>query len=90
MLKANYTTRFVKDYKLALKRGIPAAEIDDVMKAIAKQQPLARKYKNHPLKGNYKGRMDCHIRPDCVLIYKLDPGAVTFERLGGHSDLFKK
>jgi mRNA interferase YafQ len=45
---------------------------------------------NHPLKGEWKDTLECHIQGDWVLIYEIDPAAhtVTFHRTGSHSDLF--
>ncbi len=32
---------------------------------------------------------ECHIKSDWLLIYKLQPQAIIFERSGSHADLFK-
>lgn len=36
------------------------------------QEELEKKYKDHKLTGNYKGRRECHIEPDWLLIYKIE------------------
>ncbi|MHC4884777.1 MAG: type II toxin-antitoxin system mRNA interferase toxin, RelE/StbE family [Planctomycetota bacterium] len=36
------------------------------------------------------GRRECHIESDWLLIYTLLPTQIVFERMGTHSDLFKK
>ena len=61
-----------------------------VIKMILDGKALPPKYKDHPLTGNYKGRRDCHIEPDWLLIYKKEKDSIIFERTGTHSDLFKK
>ena len=33
---------------------------------------------------------DCHIESDWLLVYKIDDKRIIFERMGTHSDLFKK
>lgn len=50
------------------------------------------KYKGHPLSGNWKSFMECHIRPDWLLIYKIanDKLILTLARTGSHSNLFGK
>jgi mRNA interferase YafQ len=40
------------------------------------------------LKGAWKGRRDCHIEPDWVLIYRMTEDELRLERTGTHSDLF--
>lgn len=51
---------------------------------------LPAKYRNHQLIGNYVGYMECHIRPDWLLIYKIEKNKLilTLSRTGTHSDLF--
>lgn len=53
--------------------------------------PLPPKNRDHALRGEWAGFRDCHIRPDLVLIYrKFEPSMLEFDRLGSHSELFKK
>ncbi len=49
---------------------------------------LAEKHKDHPLAGNFADYRECHIEPDWLLIYKLNPSKIYFVRTGTHSDLF--
>ena len=37
--------------------------LDEVIKLLSEEKPLLPKHKDHPLKGNYKGYRECHIRP---------------------------
>lgn len=87
---ADFTTRFKKDYKQCLKRGLAEQEIKNVMTSILNGELLAAKHKDHFLKGNFVNCRECHIRPDWLLIYRLDLSAklVVFIRAGTHSDLF--
>ena len=82
---------FKKDYKLADKRGLAIADLDVVLTALINGKELPLKYKNHKLKGSYKDCLECHIRPDWLLIYRVDElnNTITFIRTGSHSDLFK-
>ena len=52
--------------------------------------PLPASCLDHPLKGDWKGFRDAHIEPDWLLIYKIENNNLIFERMGTHSDLFKK
>ena len=51
---------------------------------------LPRNYKPLLLSGNHKGYWECHIKPDWLLIWKIDDITRTIElvRTGTHSDLF--
>ena len=57
---------------------------------LAKGETLPPKYRNHPLKGKYRGLYDCHILPDLVLIYKIEKGKMVLllVDLETHSNLF--
>ena len=88
MLNPVYTNAFKKDTKLVKKRNLDATVLKSVMTDIIEQKPLAAKYRNHKLTGNWKDHWECHVAPDWLLIYKLVGEDVIFERTGSHSDLF--
>ena len=52
-------------------------------------EPLDSKYQDHSLTGSYKGRRECHIEPDWLLIYKIEDDKIIFERSGNHNKLFE-
>ena len=88
MLKPDYTNKFKKDYKQAIKRNLDISLIDALISDLINENPLAEKYKDHPLHGTYDGCRECHIKPDWLLIYQVGNGVIVFERTGTHSDLF--
>ena len=90
MLKLRTTSKFRKDYKLAKKRGLDIDLLEQVIDLLLEEKPLDKKYKDHPLTGNYIGFRECHIQPDWLLIYAVDHGqlVLTASRTGTHSDLF--
>ena len=90
MLKIVYTTQFKKDYKLAQKRGVDVEELFKVIDLLQKQKPLPPEKKDHLLHGNYKGYRECHVRPDLLLIYKVNNKELELLlfRSGTHSDLY--
>ncbi len=56
--KVKWSSRFRKDYKLAMKRGYDISLIDAVILLIAKgdqQQKLIDDYDDHELNGDWKG-----------------------------------
>lgn len=87
--KFKTTKQFEKDFVIMQKRTKEIKKLLDVMDMLITHKPLDIKYKNHPLVGNYHGRMECHIKSDWLLIYKIDDDTVIFERTGTHSDLFE-
>jgi mRNA interferase YafQ len=87
-----YTTQFKKDYKLAIKRGLKIELLETVISELASGEPLAAKYNDHALTGNWVGHRECHILPNWLLIYRIDGNVLVFtiSRTGSHSDLFGK
>ena len=92
MLKIEFTGQFKRDYKLAVKRGCDPQELTLVITLLASQQPLPEKYRDHALENSrsYKNVIECHIKPDWLLIYKVYADRLVLEliRTGTHSDLF--
>jgi len=90
MLNPAFTGPFKKDHKLMKKRNRDMNKLTDVINLLINEQPLPPKYENHPLYGKYKGKLECHIEPDWLLIYRIDDTSqrVVFYRTGSHSDLF--
>ncbi len=86
---ARYSSQFKKDVKLTIKRGYKMSLLYEVMKALENEEVLDEKHREHPLIGNYKGYLECHIDPDWLLIYKISGQDLYFARTGTHSDLFR-
>lgn len=86
-----WTNQFKKDYKMAIKRGLPIDELDEVIRLLVLDDSLPEKYKDHDLSGNWKGFRECHIQPNWLLIYKVCNNnlILSLSRTGSHSDLFK-
>jgi mRNA interferase YafQ len=88
--KIAYTTKFKKQRKLMITRGFDITELDMTIAMLASGSPLSEKFCDHALQGAHKGYRDCHIRPDWVLIYKIEEDVLTLLlcETGSHSDLF--
>jgi mRNA interferase YafQ len=72
------------------RRGKDMAKLRAAMQAILEGRTLPESMRDHVLKGNWRGRRECHIEPDWLLIYLLrGEDAVVFERTGTHVDLFR-
>ena len=87
-----WTTRFKKDYKLAMKRHLDIELLDDIIRALSRGETLPEKNKDHELNGDWAGHRECHIQPDWLLVYRIEDDVLvlTLARTGTHSDLFGK
>lgn len=87
-----WTAQFKKDYKLAMKRGRDINLLDDIIRLLAKGEPLPEKNRDHVLSGNWAGHRECHIQSDWLLVYRVeyDVLVLTLVRIGSHSDLFDR
>ena len=88
MLKPIYTRQFAKDLKKMQKRGKSSKKIKNIMYDLVNEISLNARYRDHKLIGYYKGRRECHIEADWLLVYKTTEEEIIFERTGTHSDLF--
>ncbi|HVN97196.1 MAG TPA: type II toxin-antitoxin system YafQ family toxin [Syntrophorhabdaceae bacterium] len=90
MRRPVYTKQFHKDIKRMQRAGNKDMEkLKRVVTALIEEEPLDKSYRDHPLKGPFKDRRECHLAPDRLLVYKLDKKEIVFERTGSHADLFE-
>ncbi len=83
------SSQFRRDYKKAARSGwFTFSEFEKIINLLIDDQPLPSKYYDHTLKGNYKDHRECHIKPDCLLIYQKIENQLILRRLGSHSELF--
>ena len=89
MLTIKATNRFLKDLKLAKRRGKDIDKLEAIINSLQNKILLADKNKDHSLTGNWKDHKECHIEPDWLLIYKIIEHYLILVRTGTHSDLFE-
>jgi len=89
MRTPSYTKQFERDVKRMRKRGQDLQKLGSVLSSLIAEEQLDERYRDHVLMGNYKGRRECHLEPDGLLVYKLASDEIVFERTGTHSDLFE-
>lgn len=81
------TNQFKRDAKKQCVNLVTPQWIE-VMNCLINGLPVPARYANHPLKGEWVGCMDCHIKPDLVLIYEfIGDNDLLLHRLGSHSEL---
>ena len=85
-----YTRQFERDLKSAVRRGKNIEKFKIIARTLLAGQSLDAIHRDHRLAGHFAGRRDCHIESDWLLIYKIEEQRLIFERMGSHSDLFKK
>lgn len=85
-----YTKQFEKDVKRCGRRGKNLEKFKLLARTLLAGLPPDPIHRDHKLMGNLIGRRDCHIESDWVLIYRIHGDHLVFERMGTHSDLFKK
>ena len=51
-------------------------KLQDVLSILASGKTIPERYRDHPLKSNWKGYRDIHIEPDWILIYKMEESAI--------------
>ena len=84
-----FTSRFKKDFKKAEKQKKDIKKLKAVIAALSNGEKLDDTYKDHELKGIFKGKRECHIEPDWLLIYEYEDNELILYliRTGSHSDL---
>jgi mRNA interferase YafQ len=85
------TSQFKRDYKRESKgryRDVLGRELIGVLQTLADNAPLAARFRDHALTGDWQDHRDCHLKPDLVLIYRFpDTNTLQLVRLGSHSEL---
>ncbi len=60
----------------------------EVINVLLEQEVLNPKYLDHPLKGDYVGRRECHVEPDLLMVCKISVPHLHLEQIASHSELF--
>lgn len=91
MLELVVSSAFKTEIK-KIKNAKDKAELKFVLDTLLAEKTLDVKYRDHALSGNYKNYRECHIKPDLLLIYKIEKEELVLYavHIGSHSDLFKK
>ena len=83
-----WQSAFKKDFKKVSKSGKNLEKLTHILNTLVLGENLPTKNRNHKLKGEYSDCWECHIEPDWLLIYQLNPKELILIRMGSHSDLF--
>lgn len=90
MYNISFSNQFKKDFKKCQKRGYKMSLLEQVLIILREKGKLPKEYKPHILTGNYSGFLECHIKPDWLLIWWQDDAEkeIRLDRTGTHADLF--
>jgi len=55
------TKRYLRDLKMARKRGMDESLLNDIIGKLLDDVPLPEKNRDHQLHGDYEGYRECHI-----------------------------
>ncbi len=91
MKEIRKTSQFKKDFKRFSNDIEKVKTLMSVVKMLQNDEPIPEEFYPHPLKGEWKNYMECHIDDDYLLIwYDKEEYVVKLVRLGSHSELFGK
>lgn len=91
MKKIQPTTQYKKDLKRYKNKPKKLAALKEVILMLKDGIPIPPEYYPHPLQGNYKGCIECHIQGDFLLIWIDEKNdIIELVRLGTHSELYGK
>ena len=90
MLTVVPTHRFLKETKLAQRRGKDLQKLEAVIVLLANGSELPQRLRDHALSGDWSHHRECHIEPDWLLIYSVAGEELRLVRTGTHADLFSR
>lgn len=90
LIKVTRSSKFDKQYSLALKRGFDASRIHQLIGLLVFGDPLPPLYRDKKLTGDLNKFRSARLGGDWCLIYYRYKDELHFVAIGTHSDLFKK
>ncbi|MBR1375077.1 MAG: type II toxin-antitoxin system YafQ family toxin [Cardiobacteriaceae bacterium] len=86
-LKIVTSAQFRRDVKRQIS-ALLTSEWTEIIYCLINGLQLEQKYHDHQLTGNLKNFRECHIKPDLLLIYRIDGNDLLLYRIGSHSEVF--
>ncbi len=85
-----FTRQFHKDLKRSRRRGKDMEKFKRIARALLNGESLDSVHRDHRLLGRFAGRRECHMEFNWLLVYQITDHRIYFERMGTHTDLYKK
>ncbi|WP_121022111.1 type II toxin-antitoxin system RelE/ParE family toxin [Helicobacter vulpis] len=76
-------------FKKDLKRIGLSAPLVHILHLLLNKEALPPSARSHGLKGGLGGFLECHVKPDLLLLYRIQEDTLELGRLGTHADIFK-
>jgi len=84
-----YDSRFREDLKSLQHRHADRKALSEVIEWLRHDIPLPARCHLHALKGKYADVLECHVRPDLLLIFDRSGDELRLMRIGSHAKLFR-
>ena len=84
------TRRFDRSVEKMKKRGLPMDDLRNVITLLMQTGTLPPEYRPHKLTGNLRGKSECHIKSNWLLVWEQydDELLLIMIDTGTHSNLF--
>lgn len=89
MLEIRKRSLFKRDLKAFANNPAALEKICAIVFRLANGETLPPSCREHPLKGDYAGTLECHAAPDLLLVYVRTETELVLFRVGSHAALFK-
>lgn len=90
MLTPVRSSQFKRDVRRAERRGKDLTKLRSFLASLIHQEALSARYRDHPLRGIWRGYRESHLEADWLVIYRVQGDELQLFRTGTHSDLFKE
>ena len=60
-----------------------------MLESLIRQEPMTARNLDHPLRGVWRSYREAHVKPDRLLIYRVEGNELHLVRTGSHADLFE-
>lgn len=90
MFLLKYSSHFKKDLKHYKNDKKILLELEAFLDILIEGKTIPDKYQQHQLIGEFKDCFECHIKPDVLLVYKIEKEEliILLLRVGSHSNIF--
>ncbi len=87
ILSGRYTKHL---HRMTQHKKFDIKKLEEVVNMLAKNEMLPAQYRDHELKGKFKGIRECHVQNDVLLLYTKheDVLVLLLVDIGTHSSLF--
>jgi len=84
------STKFNKNFKRYKHDHYICGKVEKLLALLSVSGEAPSNYRPHGLVGNFDGYIECHIKPDLLLVYTLpdENGMIYLADIGSHNQIF--